>query len=133
MQHTLLAIQQNQGALGVFESSLKTKLAESGLSASEQKEFDARRRAAVESINSYISWLQAKEQELNANNSARSFRIGKELYTQKYQFDIETEYTADEIYALALQEKERLHSEMIKVSHALWSKYFLQQNHLMIY
>lgn len=124
LQHTLLAIQQNQGALGVFESSLKTKLAESGLSASEQKEFDARRRAAVESINSYISWLQAKEQELNANNSARSFRIGKELYTQKYQFDIETEYTADEIYALALQEKERLHSEMIKVSHALWSKYF---------
>ena len=124
LQHTLLAIQQNQGALGVFESSLKTKLVESGLSAGEQKEFDARRRAAVESINSYISWLQAKEQELKANNSARSFRIGKELYAQKYQFDIETEYTADEIYALALQEKERLHSEMIKVSHDLWSKYF---------
>ena len=124
LEHTLLAIQQNQGALGVFGDSLKIKVAESGLSAGEQKEFDARRRASIESINSYITWLQAKEDELKANDSARSFRIGKELYSQKYQYDIETEYTADEIYALALQEKERLHSEMIKVSHALWSKYF---------
>ena len=124
LEHTTLAIQQNQGALGVFGDSLKTKVADSGLSAGEQKEFDARRRASLEAINSYIVWLQAKELELKANDSARSFRIGKELYAQKYQYDIETEYSADEIYALALQEKERLHSEMIKISHNLWSKYF---------
>ena len=123
LEHTSLAIQQNQGALGVFGDSLKNKVADSGLSAGEQKEFDARRRASLEAINSYINWLQSKEEELKANDSARSFRIGKELYAQKYKYDIETEYSADDIYGLALQEKERLHSEMIKISHELWSKY----------
>ncbi len=124
LEHTQLAIQQNQGALGVFGDSLKSKVAESGLDAGEQKKFDARRRASIEAINSYITWLQSKEEALKATDSARSFRIGKELYSQKYQYDIETEYTADEIYALALQEKERLHLEMIKISHSLWNKYF---------
>jgi len=124
LEHTVLAIQQNQGALEVFGENLKQKVADSGLSAGEQKHFDAHRRAALQAINSYLEWLQVKESDLRASDSARSFRIGKELYSQKYQFDIETEYTADEIYSLALQEKERLHTEMIKVSHGLWNKYF---------
>ena len=124
MEHTLLAIQQNTGGVGVFGDSLKQKVAESGLSAGEQKEFETNRRAALVAINSYIEWLGAKKQELESNNSARSFRIGKKLYDAKYQYDIETEYTANEIFELALQEKKSIHAKMIKISHELWPKYF---------
>ncbi|NNM14340.1 MAG: DUF885 domain-containing protein [Gammaproteobacteria bacterium] len=124
LQHTDLAIQQNTGALGVFGDNLKQKVAESGLSAGEQKEFDAKRRAAIEAINDYLGWLKAKKTELQANNNARSFRIGKSLYDVKYKLDIVTEYTADEIFELALQEKDRLHNAMIEISHELWPKYF---------
>ena len=124
IEHTELAIQQNTGALGVFGDTLKQKVAESGLSAGEQKEFETNRRAALEAINSYIEWLGTKKQKIESANSARSFRIGKKLYDAKYQYDIETEYTANEIFELALQEKKSIHAKMIKISHELWPKYF---------
>jgi len=124
LTHTNLAIEQNTGALGVFGDSLKKKVAESGLSGSEQKEFELRRRLALNAISEYVDWLKVKQDDLTANQNARSFRIGKELYDKKYQYDIETEYTADEIFQLALEEKQRLHTEMIKIGHQLWTKYF---------
>lgn len=53
----------------------------------------------------------------------RDFRIGSELYRQKFQFDNDSYYTADEIYELAVQRKNELHGEMLEFSADLWDKY----------
>lgn len=126
LEHTDLAIQQNKGALGVFESSIPAKLAESSLSQDEQKKINEKLATAVEAINGYISWLQAKRETL-ADGGARDFRIGKALYEQKFKLDIVTDYTAKELFDRANQSKNQLHTQMISITKDLWPKYFPEQ------
>ncbi len=126
--HTGLAIQQNKGALSVFNDALMDKVEASGLSAGEKKEFHARLRTSINAINDYVSWLELKQSELESNGNARSFRLGKDLYAKKYKLDIESDYSADEIYALALKEKEILHNKMEQIADDLWPKYYPGEN-----
>jgi hypothetical protein len=58
------------------------------------------------------------------NPSPRSFRLGKELYDKKFDFDIQSGSTAEQIYQAALARKSYLHGEMYKISKELWPKYF---------
>jgi len=52
------------------------------------------------------------------------FRIGTQLYAKKFLLEVDSRYTAAEMYAKAEARKEYLHKEMIKVSSVLWNKYF---------
>jgi uncharacterized protein (DUF885 family) len=57
------------------------------------------------------------------NDQPRSFRLGKDLYVKKFEYDIQSGYTADEIYEKAIAHKKELHTEMAKLARRLWSKY----------
>ncbi|MBV1911816.1 MAG: DUF885 domain-containing protein [Kangiellaceae bacterium] len=127
LEHTALAIQQNKGALGIFESSIPAKLIESGLTDQEKSEIKIKLKQAVESINSYISWLQSKHDSL-ADGGAKNFRIGKTLYQQKFKLDIVSDYSADELYQRAIVAKNELHKQMIEITTELWPKYFQKKN-----
>ena len=54
----------------------------------------------------------------------RSFRIGEELYSQKFDAEIQSAYSAKEIFEVAVDEKEDLHEKMFRLSDMLWEKYF---------
>ena len=127
LEHTDLAIQQNKGALGVFQTSIPNKLKESTLSEQEKKQIQDKLDKATESINGYISWLQSKREVL-ADGGARDFRIGKELYEQKFKLDIVSDYSAKELFDRANQSKQELHQQMIKITQDLWPKYFSNQS-----
>jgi len=122
LEHTQLAIVQNRGALGVFGPELIRKLEASGLSASEKALFVSRNDAAKAAISDYIAFLAAMEGKLKAG-PARSFRIGKALYDQKFAYDIQSGFTADQLYQRALAEKATLHNSMEKLARELWPKY----------
>lgn len=122
LEHTQLAIVQNRGALGVFGPELVRKLEASGLSASEKALFVSRNDAAKAAISDYIAFLAAMEGKLKAG-PARSFRIGKALYDQKFAYDIQSGFTADQLYQRALAEKATLHNSMEKLARELWPKY----------
>ncbi len=123
LEHTDLAIQQNKGALGVFEKSIPDKMAESSLTEDEKAELKLKLNSATTAINGYISWLESKRKSL-VDGAAKDFRIGKALYEKKFKLDIVSEYSAKELYDRAVQSKQELHAEMIKITHQLWQKYF---------
>jgi hypothetical protein len=136
-EHVELAIQQNRGALGVFGDSLGKQIEGSKLSQGERTELSRRIAAARAAIDDYVSWLEALRQRMAATlrpagaddfgpgaGRVRSFRIGRELYEQKFAYEIQSGETAAMLYERAQQEKGRLLGRMGLLADLLWSKYF---------
>ncbi len=123
LEHTELALLQNQGAFSVFSSELLTQVANSGLSDAEKALFNTRFDSAIKAINEHISWLN-NQVSLLKKDGARSFRIGETLYEQKFSFDIQAGMTAKQLYQKAMADKDRVQGEMAKITEKLWPKYF---------
>lgn len=124
-EHTALAVEQNRGALAVFGAELEQALEMSGLDARERAQFNERLAAAREAIDDYVRWLEALNERLgDGAAAARSFRLGGDLYTQKFAFEIQSGDTAEALYARALAEKDALHARMRTLAEILWPKYF---------
>ena len=118
-EHTELAIDQCLGGLSVFEKDLPAALAKSHLDEKEKVKITERASIAVDVINSYVAWLRALK-----NDNPRSCRLGKELYARKFEFEIQSGYTADAIYEKAQAHKLELHDKMYDLTKQLWPKYF---------
>src|SRR5690606_28089482 len=58
------------------------------------------------------------------NENGRSFRLGSDLYGKKFNFEIESSYTYEQIYDSAMQRKKYLHTQMATLATQLWPKYF---------
>ena len=122
LEHTQLALIQNTGALGVFDEALTKKVEASALSRAEKARFTTRLAAARIATKDYIAYLTATEAKLKAGQ-ARSFRIGKSLYTQKFALDIQSGFGVEQLYQRALAEKITLHNAMEKLARELWPRY----------
>ena len=129
LEHLGLAIQQSEGALNMFANTINASFAD------EQKKgltvepalselLEKRLANAAQAVQSYIEWLKSKQTELTESGAAKDFRIGAELYEKKFAFDIQSSYTAEGLYQVALAAKDALHAEMIAITHDLWQKYF---------
>jgi uncharacterized protein (DUF885 family) len=124
-EHTRLAIEQNRGALDVFGPELARTVAGSALSRAERERFAERLAEARNAIEGYVTWLEALDKRLTDGTApARSFRLGKELYPQKFAFDIQSGDTAEALYERALAERDRLIARMAILAELLWPKYF---------
>lgn len=124
-EHTELAVAQLKSAESMFSKNIPElrKRANNGdLSAEEQAELDKRLDKATDAVQKYSKWLDAK---LKSKKTVwRSFRIGKVLFDQKFKYDIQSGYTASEIYLKAVAEKETIHRKMADITTRLWKKYF---------
>ncbi|KFZ38415.1 hypothetical protein HR45_02925 [Shewanella mangrovi] len=125
LEHTQLAILQNQGAFSVLNDELLAKVDASSLSSQEKQLFRSRLANAKAAINGYIDFLKAEEATLK-QKGARSFRIGEALYEQKFAFDIQSGMTAKQLYQKALADKAKVQGEMAKLTDQLWRKYFTE-------
>ncbi len=118
LEHTKLAISQNRGGLSVFEEDLKRAVEKSNLSDMEKSEILRNSQHAVAAIKGFAEWLENLKHE-----NPRSFRLGEGLYPAKFAFQIQSNYTVDEVYEKAIARKEMLHEEMFTLANQLWSKY----------
>ena len=119
IEHTALAIEQNLGGLSVFEKDLTDAVKKSHLSAKEQTRIQERAAKSVEAIKGYVEWLKQLK-----NENPRSFRLGKVAYSKKFEYEIQSGYTADQIYEKAVSHKKELHEKMFDIAIQLWPKYF---------
>lgn len=117
-EHTQLAIEQNLGGISVFETDLAEAVKNSTLSAEEKAQIAERSKLAVAAIKGYADYLKTMK-----NDNPRSFRLGKDLYAQKFNHDIQSGYKLDELYAKALAHKKELHTKMADLANGLWTKY----------
>jgi hypothetical protein len=122
-EHTQLAIQQNKGALEVFNDELLHKVEGSGLAAGDKSMFAERVKAARAAIDEYVKALTELEPSLTPDY-ARSFRLGRELYEPKFAYNIQSSFSIEQLYERALAAKERLQQDMEIHARKLWPKYF---------
>ncbi|GGF15376.1 DUF885 domain-containing protein [Flavobacterium limi] len=118
VEHTELAIGQNLGGSSVFDADLNTALEKSKLTSAEKKQIQDKAKVSVKAINDYANWLKNL-----SNKTPRSFRLGADLYAKKFNFDIQSGYSTDEIYKIALDHKKDLHDKMFALANKLWAKY----------
>ncbi len=128
--HTELAVEQNRGTIGMLDGALRDSLAVLGNSDSGDGDvgqewigtFNERIDRAIAAVEEYIGMLN--ENWLEPDDARfRDFRIGSDLYQQKFQFDNVSWYGAEEVYRQAVRRKEELHQEMMERSAELWEEY----------
>jgi len=123
-EHTELAILQTQGGMDVFGKALADSVARSGLSEQEKQQLTTRIGVTRLAMQEYVRFL--KEEVLPKKNF-RSFRLGKTLFDQKFAYNIQSSYTAEQVYQKALAHKQELLRDMQVRATRLWPKYFPNQ------
>ena len=120
-EHTALGIKQNVGGLAVFGSALADSVRKSSLTEAEKKTLTERIAASRTAVQGYLDFLK---NDVPAAGKFRPFRIGKALYEQKFAYDIQSRFTAAEIYQQALKHKAALLHDMGHRAARLYPKYF---------
>jgi len=119
IEHTQLAIDQNSGGVSVFSTDLIKFVGESNLSEPEKRAILEKSKKIIVAINDYVDWLKKLD-----NKTPRSFRLGKALFDKKFEYDIQSGYSPDEIYQKAIDHKAELHTKMFELADKLWPKYY---------
>jgi len=124
-EHTELAAKQINGSLYIFKNDIPDLINESSKSNSTKSKIFKSLAAAISAIENYSNWLEKEYlTKLRDEDNSKSFRLGKALYDQKFKYDINSNFTAEEIYNRALKEKEETLLKMEGIAGELWSKYF---------
>jgi len=118
-EHTELAIAQLENSVSTFNKDLIDSIKSSTLEIQKKDAYIKIAIAASDAQMSYVNFLKKLK-----NDTPRSFRIGKALYSEKFNYEINSMYSADEIFAIASKRKQELNIKMAELSKKLWSKYF---------
>jgi uncharacterized protein (DUF885 family) len=120
-EHTLLALGQAPGTLVVL-ADLGKAAQESTLSAQEKAIFAQRIANAGTALLGWVEFLADLDKSQQQMQHARSFRIGKELYEQKFALEIQSASTAEQTYRKALAARDELLARMDGLADQLWDK-----------
>ncbi|MDB5135983.1 MAG: hypothetical protein JWP37_2586 [Mucilaginibacter sp.] len=116
---TSLAIEQHLGGVGVIENDFADSLKKTNIPEATKKLMLDRAKLSADAIKSFADYLKNLK-----NDHPRSFRLGKDLYEDKFKYEIQSSQTAQQVYNAAVERKKYLHHEMAKRSIELWPKYF---------
>ena len=119
-EHTRLAISQPPGVQTLLTEADKAAQA-SILTPVEKQLFTQRVNAALTAVDSYVAFLTEMDRQMD-RKGRRTFRLGKELYEQKFAYDIQSGSTAEQTYQKALATREELLANMARISDELWDK-----------
>jgi len=120
---TSLTIDQLNGGLGIFDKDFADSLKKSKIPAATQKLMLTRAKLSVNAIKGFTTFLTNIK-----SPKPRSFRLGQDLYQDKFKFQIQSAFTAQQVFNAAAERKKFLHREMGKLSKQLWPKYFDKQS-----
>ena len=123
--HLKLAIAQNSGALSLFREDIPKAIQEAGLKPAEASAVAAHNAKALRALEAYIARLQKiQKDQAEGRAQGRSFRLGKDLFEQKFAYEIQASVDAPTLYRRALAEKETLLQRMSGYADELWPQLF---------
>ncbi len=125
--HLRLAIEQNSGALSLFRDDIPKAIKEAGLKSADAAAIAAHNAKAQRALENYIDALKKIEKTQLADRSGRSFRLGKALFEQKFDYEIQASVDAPTLFQRALAEKESLLQRMSGYADELWPQLFADQ------
>jgi uncharacterized protein (DUF885 family) len=121
-EHLEMAINQNKGGLEIFGKSLNDSIAASHLSSAEKDALQKNIAKAKAAMNGYVNGLQKMDSDKNFK--FKDYRIGKKLFTEKFKYDLATNFTPEQIYKQAVADKKMWHKKMYATAGKVWSKYY---------
>jgi uncharacterized protein (DUF885 family) len=125
-EHLELSIKQNLGGLSLFGASLTDSIKASHLTDAEKEALQQNISKTTKAINDFVTALKAIDAD--KKHVFRDFRIGKELFTQKFKYDLATDFTPGQVYEKAKADKQMYHQKMIAIANSLWTKYYSTQS-----
>jgi uncharacterized protein (DUF885 family) len=120
-EHTQLALQQAPGTLVVL-ADLGQAAQDSILTPQEKAIFALRVANAGTAVLGWVDFLTDLDKSQMQMHRARSFRIGKDLYEQKFAFEIQSSNTGEQTYRKALAARDELLARMDGLADQLWDK-----------
>ncbi len=120
-EHLTLAIKQNRSLAEHLEKGFLDQTLDLATTLEHKKELRQKIQKAAQAVRTYVSSLESL---LKNNKKFRDFRLGEELYAQKFKYDLQSRFTAREIYEKAVAEKQKTHREMKALAQKLWPTYF---------
>jgi uncharacterized protein (DUF885 family) len=113
-----VAIEENEGNVDLIGHTIAPAFpAGSKLKA----QFDQVAPAAIEALKSFSRWLQ---DDLAKRKTDRTWRLGKDLYAEKFRLVMETPVTPDQVLADAEAELKTKRAEMLQIALPLHKQYF---------
>ena len=113
-----VAIEENDGNIDLIENTIAPAIpAGSKLKA----QFDKVAPRAVEAVKNFSRWLQ---DDLAKRKTDRTWRLGKELYAEKFRLVMETPVSSDQVLADAQHELKKTRAEMLQIALPLHKQYF---------
>ncbi|WP_426670967.1 DUF885 domain-containing protein [Mucilaginibacter sp. McL0603] len=116
---TSLAIEQHLGGVSVFEGDFADSLKKTNIPDATKKLMLDRAKLSADAVKGYADFLKNMK-----NDHPRAFRLGKDLYEDKFKYEIQASETAQQIYNAAIERKKYIHQQMGKITVKLWEKYF---------
>jgi uncharacterized protein (DUF885 family) len=113
-----VAIEENEGNVDLIQSTIAAAIpAGSKLKA----QFDQVAPPAIDALKNFSRWLQ---DDLAKKKTDRTWRLGKELYAEKFSLVMETPITPDQVLAEAEVELKKTRAEMLQIALPLHKQYF---------
>jgi uncharacterized protein (DUF885 family) len=113
-----VAVEENDGNIDLIQNTIGQAIpAGSKLKA----QFDKVAPQAIKALQKFSRWLQ---DDLAKRKTDRSWRLGKELYAEKFRLVMETPVTPDQALADAERELKKTRAEMLQIALPLHKQYF---------
>lgn len=113
-----VAIEENDGNIDLIQNTIAAAIpAGSKLNA----RFDQVAPQAIAALKNFSRWLL---DDLAQRKTDRTWRLGKELYAEKFRLVMETPVTPDQVLADAERELNKTRAEMLQVALPLHKQYF---------
>ena len=116
------AVEENAGNIDLIENTLA---AEIPAGSPRKAEYDAVAPPAVKALHDFSAWLQ---NSLAKQPSNLTWRMGKELYDQKFVLVMETPVTPAEVLARAEQDMQSVRAEMLQIALPLHAQMYPDHN-----
>ena len=113
-----VAIEENDGNIDLIQNTIAPAIpAGSKLKA----RFDQLAPPAIEALKKFSGWLQ---DDLAKRKTDRTWRLGKELYAEKFRLVMESPVTSDQALADAEGELKKTRAKMLEIALPLHEQYF---------
>jgi uncharacterized protein (DUF885 family) len=113
-----VAVMENDGNVGLIKETIDAEFAEDSPLRDDYEEAASR---AIAALRSFSKWL---EEDLGKRPPSRSWRLGSELYAEKFRLVMQTAVTPDQMLADAEAELKAVRAEMLQLATPLHKQYY---------
>jgi uncharacterized protein (DUF885 family) len=104
------AVEENAGNIDLIENTLAQEIP---VGSPLKTQYDEAAPPAIAALNDFSRWLQ---NDLGKRPSRLTWRLGKELYDQKFKLVMETPVTPEQVLADAEQDMKSVRAEMLQIA-----------------